>query len=276
MPRVEMWEDMYDNVITDRGHDVLWERACVCKCVSRDSGQPDYMCPICGGSGYRYLKPKNIRVLVTSLNSQIESMVPNLREPGVAYVTCRDDVIMGYHDRLLFPNFKCVFSEAIRFDEEEFGRGISSKTFRDIRDVIFLADENYEYELGVDFEITEDSFHIRWLNNSFIDNLDGKTMSLLYYTTPSYIIKDILHELRATMSMRKTPVEKFIELPKQYLVKREDFVYNVGEPTPVTELQETPEIDLSTDGEENTNQGSSNTNTQMQGNENTEEDDYFI
>ena len=239
MPRVEMWENMYDDVITDRGHDVKWERAVVCRCVSEDSGQPDYMCPICGGSGYRYMKPKDIRVLVTSINSKLELEVPNLREPGTAYVTCRDDTIMGYHDRLKFPNFKCMFSEVLRFSESEYGRGISSKTYRDIRGVVFLADDQYEYEQGVDFEITEDEFHIRWLNKDYIDELDGKTLSMLYYTTPSYIITDILHELRATMSMRKTPTEKFVELPKQYLVKREDFVYNVAEPEPVKKTEDT-------------------------------------
>lgn len=235
MPRVEMWENMYDDLIKDRGQDAEWERACVCRCITKESGQPNYSCPICGGSGYRYLKAGKIRVAVTAFNSRVEIETPELREPGTAYVTPRDDVIMGYKDRLRFPNFKCIFSEVLRFSEEDYGRGISSKTYRNIKEIVFLADDKFEYELGVDFEVTEDNHHIRWLDKQEIPKLDGKSFSLLYYTTPSYLVTDILHELRATMSMRKTPTEKFIELPKQYKLHREDFIYGINNPEPVLE-----------------------------------------
>lgn len=250
MPRVEMWEDMYDSLINDRGQDCEWERAVVCRCVSRDSGQPDYMCTICGGSGYRYLPKEIIRVTVTSFNSRTELEMPELREPGTAYVTPKSDVIMGYKDRLRFPNFKCIFSEVLRFSEQDYGRGISSKTYRNLKEVIYLADEFYQYEVGIDFEITEDEYHIRWIKEDYIDNLDGVSMSLLYYTTPSYLVTDILHELRATMSMRKTPVEKFVELPKQYKLQREDFIYNISEPEPVPEHNSSESSDPTKDDNE--------------------------
>lgn len=233
MPRVEIWDNMFDDVIRDRGHDCEWEQAVVCRCVSKDSGQPDYMCPICGGSGYRYLKPITTRVVVTAFNSQNQLEMPELREPGTAYVTPDSNTIMGYKDRLRFPAFRCKFSEVLRFNSQEYGRGISSKTYRNIKNVIFLADDKYEYEQEVDFEITEDGHHLRWLNEEYIDELDGLSMSLLYYTTPSYLVTDILHELRATMSERKTTTEKFVELPKQYRLIREDFIYNIGTPEPV-------------------------------------------
>ncbi|MNP64119.1 hypothetical protein D3C76_1595910 [compost metagenome] len=33
-----------------------------------------------------------------------------------------------------------------------------------------------------------------------------------------------IHELRGTYTMHKTTVEKFVQLPKQFQIKREDFV----------------------------------------------------
>lgn len=140
---------------------------------------------------------------------------------------------MGYRDRLRFPDFKCMFSEVLHWSEDD-GRGISPKTYRNIKEVVFLADDQYEYEVGVDFEITEDGYHLRWINKDYIDQLDGKNMSLLYYTTPSYLVVDLLHELRATLSDRNSKGgETFRELPKQYRVQREDFIYKIGDPSPV-------------------------------------------
>ena len=240
--KVNLYEELFDGVLNDMGHWAEWQRASVCHCVTRDSGQPDFMCPTCGGSGYRYLPVQKIKVVVTSIASQIELKTLELREPGTAYITPKSDVIMGYKDRLRFPDFKCLFSEVIQWSESEDGRGISPKTYRNIKDVVSLADDKYEYELGVDFEITEDHYHIRWINQDYIDKLDGKNMSLLYMTTPSYLVVDLLHELRGTLSDRKSKgAVTFRELPKQYKIQREDFIYNVSNPKPVEKPVE-PEV----------------------------------
>lgn len=217
---------MFDDLVHDRGQDCEWERAVVCNCMDKTTGQPNYMCPICNGSGYRYLPPKTIRVAITSINSSYKLEIPEFREPGTAYVTPMRYVIMGYKDRLKFPAFKCLFSEVLRFSTVDYGLNISAKTYRDVQEVVFLADSEKEYVLGTDFEISNDTYHIIWKNPSI--NVDGKAFSFLYYTSPSYIVVDILHELRATLSQRKTPVEKFVELPKQYKLNREDFIYGVS------------------------------------------------
>lgn len=231
--KVNLYHELYEKLINDLGIDCIWEQAVVCNCVNHLTGQPDFTCPICGGSGYRYLQGKQIRVGVTSFDSRftIDSLM--LREPGTAYCTPKADVIMGYRDRLKFPDFKCKFSEVIHWNFEEDGLGVSPKTFRDIRDVIFLADEKYEYEKNIDFIITEDCYHIKFIDAEQAKLHDGKNMSILYYTTPSYLVDDLLHEVRSTMSDRNVPQETFRELPKQYKLVREDFHYAIKEPAPL-------------------------------------------
>lgn len=230
--RVNLYEENFDQLIEDRGNWADWSRAMVCFCVSRDSGQPDFTCPVCGGKGYRYLEPKRIKVAVTSLSGEFNMETLQIREPGIAYVTPKSDVIMGYQDRLQFTDFSCVFSEVIQWDEED-GYGISGRTYRNIEQPITLRDGEYEYELGKDYEVTEDGFHIRWLNKDYLPKLYNRNMSFLYLTTPSYVVSDILHELRGTLSDRNSPGVTFRELPKQYKMQREDFVYNVADPEPL-------------------------------------------
>lgn len=237
--RVNLYTDEFNTLIENRSHRALWYRSAVCSCVSRDSGQPDFLCPICHGSGYRYLAPKEINLAVTSMSGRIELKTLETREPGTAYVTPKSDIIMGYRDRLVFPDFKCVFSEVLHFNERVDGRGISPKTYRNMKEVISLCCNQYEYENDVDFKISEDRFHLIWLNKDFIPKLDGKNMSILYYTTPSYFVVDLLHELRATQTDQKREKVEFVELPKQYQIQREDFIYGVKSPEPVSNKEDT-------------------------------------
>lgn len=237
---INLYEELYDKLLNDLGIDADWGQAVVCNCVNPLTGQPNFVCPVCGGSGYRYLKSKRIRVGVTSFDSRFTLDSLMLREPGTAYATPKADVIMGYRDRLRFPDFKCKFSEVIHFNFDEDGLGVSPKTYRDILDVVFLADDKYEYEKNVDFVITEDKFHIKFIDANNAKKFDNTSMSLLYYTTPSYLVDDLLHEIRSTMSDRNTSKETFRELPKQYKLVREDFVYKVKKPEPLegSEMEE--------------------------------------
>lgn len=247
MSRVNLYEEEFEKLIDDRGNLVDWERAAVCWCVDKISGQPQLLCPTCGGSGYRYMKPKRITVAVTNLSGHMELKTLETRVPGTAYITPERGVIMGYRDRLRFPEFKCMFSEVLHWDEDGLPYGVSPKTHREIKEVLLLADEDYQYEQGIDFEITEDRFHLRWFSTDFAPRLYTKnsSMSILYYTSPSYLVVDLLHELRATRSDRNSGgVITFRELPKQYQIQREDFVYNIGVPEALTEKDIEEDIQL--------------------------------
>lgn len=241
--RVNMYEEEIDKVVYDRSQNCIWERASVCNCVSKDTIQPNFNCPICGGSGFRYLPPKNINVAISSLSSRNEITELQFREPGTAYVTPTSDIIMGYRDRLIFPDFRCLYSEVIHWEDRE--TNISPRLYRKIQHVEFLADSKYEYEQDVDFKITADGYYLEWLNLDFLQNLKGKHLSILYYTTPSYLVDDLLHELRGTLSDRKSQGKvTFRELPKQYKIVRENFIYNIKKPEEITKdttVQEFPD-----------------------------------
>ena len=233
--KINLYDESYEKIISDLGIDCVWQRAAVSSCINRNTGQPDFTCPICDGSGYRYLQGKKIRVAITALNSDYIQDTLMLREPGTTYCTPKADIIMGFHDRLIFPDFKCTFSEVIKWNFEDDGENLSPRTYRNIKDVVFLADDTYEYEKGVDFEVTTDNYHLHWINEETAQRINGTNMSILYYTTPTYLVDDLLHELRATMSDRNSPTETFRELPKQYRLKREDFAYGIKAPKSVGE-----------------------------------------
>lgn len=222
--RVDFYTQDYNELINQKGMKVEWEQAIVCECLSEDSHQPDFGCEFCNGSGFRYLPPKPIRVVSTTFSSSVKLETIGVREPGTAYITPPSDVIMGYRDRLRFVDFKCKYSETIVINPET---KFSDVTHRNIKEVLFLVQGEFQYELGVDFEVTSDEYHIKWINDKTLP--DGN-LSFLYLTTPSYLVVDLLHELRATYVQHRVPKEEFREFPKQYQVRREDFIYGVEEP----------------------------------------------
>ncbi len=226
--RVNIYQDEIQKVISDRGHRCLWQRAAVCSCLSRDSGQPDFSCKRCHGSGYIYLPEKEIIVAATMIDSRYQQNTLQFYEPGTLYITPSINVIMGYHDRLTFPDFKCTFSEVVRFDNSR----TSKRTHRRIIEPLHFCDAEYEFEQGTDYVLSEDGYHVEYVGSEYEAHARNHSFSFLYYTTPSYLIVDLVHELRATLSDRNSPTGEplFVELPKQYRASREDFVYGVAEP----------------------------------------------
>lgn len=230
--RANLYGEEFDKLIKDHGITCTYYPAIVCECITKDSQQPSFTCPKCGGSGYRYLPPKDIKVVVTSFATRTEPEMMSLRESGTAYATPQADIIMGFHDRLIFPDFKCKYSERMWVDVDG---TITNKSYRNIKDVIAIVSGNLEFEAGKDYEISEDGYHIEFhkpikdlLNIEELEIVNGQiSISILYYTTPSYLVMDILHELRSHYTTRNTQTERFEELPKQYRLKREDFVYDI-------------------------------------------------
>ena len=231
--RLNVRPEFNDTVIDDQGNRAYWERAAVCSCLSEDSGQPDFSCQICHGRGYRYMNPEEIIVGVQSLSSTYKVGTLELYEPGTCMITPMSNVIMGYMDKLTFPDFRCAFSEVLRFSKDVYGLGVSKPLYRNICSIVSLTDAQYEYEEGVDFKVTDDRFHIRWLTPELSEKCDGKNFSLLYITTPVYLIVDVMHELRGTRSNQNSTEVTYRELQKQYKAQREQFTYGVSSPEPV-------------------------------------------
>lgn len=227
MARADLYTEEFDTLISQKGIECNYYPAVVCQCISEDSGQPDYNCTYCRGSGFRYLPYKQLRVLVTSLSGRTLLDKLGLKESGTVYATPTSDTIMGFHDRLVFPNFKCKYSERLVFKR---GEATSSETYRNIVSVDTLMVNNLVLEFEKDFIVTEDSYHIKLLTPvEELTDEDTLHMGILYYTNPSYLVEDLLHELRATYTERNVPKETYKELPKQYKLVREDFVYRAQE-----------------------------------------------
>lgn len=207
----------FKRAIDDQGYNARWEQAIICECYQH--GQPDIHCKLCQGRGWRYLPPRHIKVISTSFSGKQELTVPGLKQPGTVYLTPQVGITMGYHDKVDFYEVTANHSQVLKMGNKE-----TSASYRPIREVLFVMIGQNVYEEEVDFKISKDRHHLIWIDPT-TKPLKGSNISLLYSTSPQYVITDMIHELRSVRVFKDTVAPYTAEMPKQYQGTRIDFIY---------------------------------------------------
>ena len=83
---------------------------------------------------------------------------------------------------------------------------------------------NFVYDEHIDFEISEDRHHLEWIDEENKPK-NGSKVSILYLTSPEYMIKDMSHELRSVNVSKGLKKPQSEIMPKQYLATRVNFAY---------------------------------------------------
>lgn len=216
MGRADFKPDLFDRIIQQKGFRVKWEQGMFCSCISEEAGQPSYNCPVCGGKGYIYVKPLETRVVVSSISGRKEQEKAGLEEKGSLYMTPLSLDNVGFRDRVTFLDFSMKFSEILIVKEGK------SRTRYPLLSVIYAHTLGIEYKEGIDFIYELETREVTWINPVI---QEGDKISILYLNKPVYIAMNPIHELRGTYIMTNGKGEDyFVNLPKQYMIKREDFV----------------------------------------------------
>jgi len=216
-PRVDLRPELFDTAIQQQGYRMIWEQAMYCSCYDRTSGQPDMVCGSCYGKGYKYINPQEIRALATSISANKDLDRVGLNEMGTAYLTAPSTCNIGYRDRFTIVDFTTRFSEILEYTGNDRLRYPATE-------IVAVYQLNQEYRRGVHFNLSEDKMYLEWITKDL--ELDTR-YSVLYDLTPVYIAMGPIHDLRGTYTLKGMKgMEGFMQLPKQFQIKREDFLAN--------------------------------------------------
>lgn len=217
VPRADFKASSFDTLIQQKGYRVIWQQGMLCSCYTESSGQPDYGCMACKGKGYLYFGDTETRALVTSISGNKDQGKIGLDEVGGAYLTPLSTDEVGFRDRFIFQDFVMKYSQLMMYSE-------GHNFFRyPVMDMVSVRKLNTVYHRGLDFELSKDGSYLEWTKEPQL--YPGEQYSVLYTTRPVYIAINPVHELRGTYTMYKGGgIENFVHLPKQFQIKREDFI----------------------------------------------------
>lgn len=222
--RADLKPELFDTAISQKGFKVKWEQGMFCSCYE-PTGQPDYNCPACQGKGYIYLDGVMTKVLVTSINGHKDQERIGLNDIGTAYLTPLSTDDVGFRDRFTFVDAITKFSQVMHKDTTNILKYPAI-------DIIAMVRLGEKYLRGIHYDIRpgdNGSTEIVWGNTNLAQ---GEKVAVLYRTHPVYISINPVHELRGTYTMLKGGGrEYYVPLPKQFQIKREDFIDNSALPT---------------------------------------------
>lgn len=215
--RVDFKQQDFDKAIQQHGARVLWERSVLCTCYDQYSGQPDYTCPYCEGKGYIYIAPKEIKALAYSQQGDKEQIPIGLLDLGTSLMTTRAQDRVGFRDRITFLDMQTPYSQIINYSGDSQGEKLKynciSMQYVHI-DGVEVTDYTIEGNRLILGESTLEEF----------EPSNDTRIAVLMMIRPTYIVIDMPHELRGTYIKFQHAVDTWYELPKQFMIKREDLL----------------------------------------------------
>ncbi len=250
--------DWFNETIENHGARLAWSRAmkCPCKPANKQTKQPDPMCEICNGSGWRFFGPPDytvpkaagsltrlqrevvsehgsavIRGLLLGISNQLEAYT-KLGEWtfGTALLTVRPENKVGFYDRLIDLDSTLTFSE-ILVTKYSGGRAINpTLRYPAIEVNAIYGEDGTRYKHSIDFEHL-DSGLVRWKTNKA--PADGKRFSIHYNHHAAWRVIEWPHAIRRSQPRPKgrkksdktiTPLGDPRQLPIQALLRLEHLI----------------------------------------------------
>jgi len=161
---------------------------------------------------------------VSSVSGNKEQDRIGLQELGSAYATFSAEDDVGYRDRITFADSTIRYTEVIFKSEQGKNDKLNFKAIN----IMALKTIDATYNQGEHFTLSDDGLEIVW-DPSFTGINAGEMYSVLYNMHPAYIALNPIHEIRGTYTMYHTlGQEVYKPLPKQFMIKREDFVVHAN------------------------------------------------
>lgn len=240
--RADFRDEEFTRLIGQHGKYVVWRKALLCPCQAQATGQTDFACDTCDGSGFYYIDPIQIQGVVLMSDKSM-----NLYEKagswmsGQAQITVAPQHRLGHRDSIELRDSVMVFDELITKNNR---RGIRAKLpeghdscryrVANVVHAIFSngIDKFVPVIQGTHFELTKDGW-LQWtvIGQALVPN--GTVLSIRYEFRPVYIVETFPHAWRDDVSGRKTTANKSIALPL-HAIMRLDYLIDVNKPLPST------------------------------------------
>jgi hypothetical protein len=215
--------DKYNNKINEKGYDIKWSRMLSCPCKKDLTSQSNSNCINCGGTGYFFLDPIEIRAMISNTAFQKNfSHQWTADMQGTAYMTIEAEHKIGWMDKIEVMFAETVFSETRIVEQSNLDLIIKTHyvATKILNAYVYVNDVTPLKVLDVnDFVIS--GKEIKIISDEILLN---DQIGLLYEYNPTYVVIDILNDYRNTIVSKNEPIEKLRKMPLRATIKREHLV----------------------------------------------------
>ena len=224
VPRVDFNQNNFDSLLKTKGRRIIWEKAIICPCREISTGSALSTCQNCGSTGWVFINPKDIKILIHSLG--IKNDFSNWSEEARGTINCSspNENDITTMDKLIVVDAISYFDESLKIHSQ------------DDENFVFLSYEPKEIQFCALFE--SDTLPLRRLilgtdytifkNKLIVSNTYSITdlkVSIRYSHSPVYHVLEMQRESMETFA-NQNGGEVLLNMPFSFLAKRAHYLIN--------------------------------------------------
>ncbi len=224
----EFFDERFNQLIREKGQEVLFEKALVCPCKSPSINQLT-TCRNCGGTGWLLIQPTKTRMIIQQINFSEEQKEHNIDLRGTVSITSTPMDEMSYGDRITVVNGQSTFSEVLNLtldtDENEYW-AYTTYNIRRVEYCGLFITGNVKFrnlEFNKDFTFDGTLFIVK--EETLRDLGSGPfSITVRYKHPPQYHVVDLRRETMQSYNSKEDGSEELINLPISASGKRSHYV----------------------------------------------------
>lgn len=200
-PRADLIKHDFDNLIHQKGRDVMLETALQCPCKSKSTNQQTN-CRNCGGSGWLFINPTRTRMVLTAIDAVTDYRPWSEELVGTVNITTRVEEQLSLMDRITVLDGEVIANEVLflrkmqekrfvftRYDIKQIHYialfvGVNQPLRRLKKDVDFTINRNvveFSSNLDLPFDAEHNSITIRYTHLPQFHIIDMKRETMQTY-----------------------------------------------------------------------------------------------
>lgn len=202
--RVDLQKSDFDRLVTEKGRDVILERAIKCPCKGPQTNALS-SCKNCGGVGWIFCNPQKTRIVLQGIEvaTKLQGWSEELR--GMVRITAMAEEQLSFMDRITALSGTSYYSEVTRFNLSDDSSTIFAYVGYNVKEVIYMGlfvnDQTKLTELAVNTDYTIDGNIVK-LNMDKYGSMDPTALSVTIRYTYAPVFH-ILEDKRETIQSYK-------------------------------------------------------------------------
>ena len=219
--RMDFFSPDFSALIDNKGYDAIWERALQCPCSKRE-GAPMSGCINCGGTGWVFINPMQIKVVSQSLNKDTKYKEWSQERLGTVSFTVRPEYHLSFMDKITLLNTITRENEnrKVFFLDNHWLVGLIYPVSKVIEIFKFIDPKKPLQKLD-ESDYTIEGRFIKFAEGAV---QEGDSVTVSYEHNAQYHILDLNHDIRNTIILDDKSREEQLELPISAVGRRVDVV----------------------------------------------------